>query len=146
MALYTLNANTKAASPNANTPINRNPYINGPVELRKEPPKQNLARNSSTKEQFACRQSQELIRNKTESLKSGHKSNSISSKGLNSNSLNSSMNKPSSQAGDFVAEFGSPNYNQTIDLGSISRNQSIAQSIVPEDELLKQKIEYIEFL
>lgn len=56
------------------------------------------------------------------------------------------MNKSNGQASDFVAEFGSPNYNQTVDLGSISRNQSIAQSIVPEDELLKQKIEYIEFL
>lgn len=49
VALYTLNANTKGATPNANPTINRNPYINGPVELRKEPPKQNLARNSSTK-------------------------------------------------------------------------------------------------
>jgi hypothetical protein len=53
------------------------------------------------------------------------------------------MNKTTNQISDYNTEFGSPNYNQTVDLGSISRNQSINQSIVPEDELLKQKIEYI---
>jgi hypothetical protein len=146
--MYTLNVNPhpnpKRDSQNPALTINRNPYINGPVELRKDPPKQNISRYSNSKEQFPSRQSQELIRNKTEILKSGQKSNSISSKGLNS-SLNNSMNKTTSQINDYPVEMGNINYNQTVDLGSISRNQSIAQSITnsPEEELLKQKLEYL---
>jgi hypothetical protein len=39
-------------------------------------------------------------------------------------------------------------YNQTVDLGSISRNQSIAQSVTtrPEEELIRQKLNYLEFI
>jgi hypothetical protein len=73
------------------------------------------------------------------------KSNSISSKGLNS-SLNHSMNKTNSQQSDYPDLAGNAYaYNQTVDLGSISRNQSIAQSVTnrPEEELLKQKLSYL---
>lgn len=42
--------NPKSSNPN-NLNINRNPYISGHLELRKDPPKQNptLLRNSSNK-------------------------------------------------------------------------------------------------
>jgi hypothetical protein len=66
-------------------------------------------------------------------LKSGQKSNSISSKGLNS-SLNHSINKPNSQMSEYPSDLVCNAYNQTVDLGSISRNQSIAQSITNSPE------------
>lgn len=52
VAQYTLNTNPhpNPKNTNANTlNINRNPYINTPIELRKDPPKDTLARNTSTK-------------------------------------------------------------------------------------------------
>lgn len=58
------------------------------------------------------------------------------------------MNKTTSQINDYPVEIACNNYNQTVDLGSISRNQSIAQSVTnsPEEELVRQKIDYLEFL
>ncbi len=45
------------------------------------------------------------------------------------------MNKANSQKGDFADLAGNAYaYNQTVDLGSISRNQSIAQSVTNRPE------------
>jgi hypothetical protein len=55
------------------------------------------------------------------------------------------MNKTNSQMSDYPSDLGCNTYNQTVDLGSISRNQSIAQSVTstPEEELLQQKLSYL---
>ena len=89
-----------------------------------------------------------MIKNKTEILKPAQKNNSISSKGLNS-SLNHYMNQTNTQAPEYPDLTNNVySYNQTVDLGSISRNQSIAQSVTtrPDEELLKQKLSYLEFI
>lgn len=54
-----LKPNSRSNTPNNNAAIiNRSPYLNPSIEPRREPPKYNLARNSSQKETLAQRYSQ----------------------------------------------------------------------------------------
>lgn len=130
VAVYSLHPHSHPIRPSPNAPINRNPYIN-PPDQRRDPPKQTqtLTRNTSFKETMPARQSQELVRTKTESLKNGHKTSVSGSKLYNPLRPNEASNRT-----DYPIDLPN-NYSQTVDLGSISRNQmeqSLAAPLSPE--------------
>lgn len=132
--MYNLNVNSRpmqrSGTPNSAT-INRNAYINPPQELRRDPPKQTLSRNSSNKEPLPSMNSQELTLNKTENLKTFAKT---SSQGFRINTeLNQSDNKQIYYQPTQHTELGSPNYSKTVDLGAI-KYQQIDESYGPSPE------------